>query len=224
MAGSSWSTPPPKRCCSGPRTRCAELRLQSVTDTAAGNDRSARTRRGPRGRCSRREACPRPARHVSRPRVLPQFFPAGRAHGGTAAVGEGGVREVDPHDVARGQQLGRRLEIPAAVVARLQCAAVRRRPRGFRARSADCDRSHGAAEPVHAELRGRSPPAAACSTACGSGGGVTPHRGARARRSGGAGNRMAVGHRGGARGGPDGSGADGTGASQHRQERDRSHR
>ena len=70
---------------------------------------------------------------------------------------------------------------------------VGRRPRRLRARAADRDRSHGAAEPVHAELRGRRAPAAAGASAGGPGRRAAPHRGARARRPRGTRHRVALG-------------------------------
>ena len=81
---------------------------------------------------------------------------------GAAAVGEGGVREADPDDVARGEQLRRRRALAARVVAALRAAGGRGRSRRLHDRADHRLLAHRCAEPLHGRLRGRrAHPAAA---------------------------------------------------------------
>ena len=61
---------------------------------------------------------------VLRPRLPAQLPAAGGADGGAAGLGEGGLRQADPDDVARDQQLGGRGGLAARLLPRLRAAEL----------------------------------------------------------------------------------------------------
>ena len=170
-------------------------------------------------------ARPAAPRRVHRPRLRAPLPAARGADRGAAAVGAGRLREAHPHDVARGQQLGRRRRARCWSRACIYAGGLPGADRADFEQALSASRSRGwAAARVHARLRRRRAAAAARLAAVRSPGWWRGRRDPAAGPGRAARRRLVRRPRGPAAAGPRRPRPDRAGARQHGQERDRGRR